>query len=148
MFIIEAAGFVPRKQQSADYRSINIIFEVKDINNEKIGYVIKLGRDMTTSQALFQIKEKGYYKEVHQCDKIVCMGLALNRTHKLIEDVNYEIFDSKMDLTIREGGISVNFPLDSSLSLKVDIGQKEITSKPEKEIAKGGFNSVRKGNSK
>ena len=76
------------------------------------------------------------------------MGLALNRTHKLIEDVNYEIFDSKMDLTIREGGISVNFPLDSSLSLKVDIGQKEIASKPEKEIAKGGFNNVRKGNSK
>ena len=148
MFIIEAAGFIPRKQQSADYRSINIIFEVKDLNNKKLGYAIELGRDIAASQALLQIKEKGYYKEVHQCDKIVCMGLALNRTHRLIEDVNYAIFDSKMDLILREDSLSVNLSQDSSLSLKLDLSQREISSKTEKEMVKGGFNNDEKVNSK
>ena len=144
MFIIEAAGFRPRNQTSAGDGIVDIIFQAMDLNNEKIGYVLELKKDMTASQALLQIKKKGYHKAVHHCHKIVCIGLALDKTHKIIGDVEYIIFDPKRNLNIRDGGLRVNLPLDSSLSLKVDITERALTSITEKEIAEGDFNDDEK----
>ena len=131
--IMYLAGFKLRNQQSAGDGIANIIVEVKDCNNDDITCVFELKNDKTASQALLQIKEKGYYKEVNQCKKIVCIGLSLDEEKKIIGDVEYIIIDSKNNLIIEHGALSFDLPPEGDLSMKTKMIKKEITANAEKE---------------
>ena len=127
------AGFKPRNQQSAGDGIVDIIFEVKDYKNDDIAYVFELKTNKTASQALLQIKEKGYYKEAHQCKKIVCIGLSLDEEKKIIGDVEYIIIDSKNNLIIEHRALSFDLPPEGDFSMKTNIIKKDIAANAEKE---------------
>ena len=133
MQLMYLAGFKPRNQQSAGDGIVDIIFEVKDYKNDDIAYVFELKTNKTASQALLQIKEKGYYKEAHQCKKIVCIGLSLDEEKKIIGDVEYIIIDSKTNLIIEHGALSFDLPSKNNASLGTDMIKKVITPSTEKE---------------
>ena len=133
--IIYLAWFKPVNQQPVEDGIVDITFEVKGFNNVDIAYVFKLKKDKTASQALLQIKEKGYYKEGHQCKKIVCIGLSLDKEKKIIRDIEYIIIDSTENLIIEHGAYSFGLPRKGGSSIKTKMAMKNLTASSKKKVA-------------
>ena len=133
--IIDLAGFKPVNQQPVGNGVVDITFEVKGYENVDIAYVFELKKDKNASQALLQIKKKGHYKEGHQCKKIVCIGLSLDKEKKIIGDVEYIIIDSTENLIIEHGAYSFDLPLKGGSSIKTKMIMKDVTASKKKKVA-------------